>query len=212
MINLKVFTFITFAFLLNIQSVIAQTMGNRMCLIRTSPDDKYSDTCGSGFFIADNTIMTAYHVINRHDEYKAPIRIEYNNKMYTHVHILYKQPHQDLAILNVDVEDESWFDISDTPSVEGEEVIAYGFPRGKWVNHIAKGRIINPISKVYLNKMESYQTSTTIWVEPGMSGGPLVNNNKKVIGVLQSKTLDNKSSFYTNLVHLQEALNKLKRK
>ena len=190
-------------------STNAQDIDGKLCLIRTSPTDKLSDSCGTGFFIADNTIVTAYHVVCRYIESDVPLRIEYKDRIYTDVYVLADVKHQDLAIITANIEGESWLEIAESEPEVGESVEANGFSKARWENYSASGKIVS-VKTVTIdsknNEYTSIQIAASVWVDPGMSGGPLLNKEGKVIGILQSKSVKKVESYYTDLSHIQDAV------
>ena len=124
-------------------SAFGQSVDDKMCLIRTSPTEEFSDSCGTGFFIDDNTIVTAYHVIRDYAENGTPIRIEHKDKIYFDVFILLEKKHQDIAVIAAKVDGESWFEVSKKAVEVGDKLKAFGFAKGKWKNHFAKGEMVS---------------------------------------------------------------------
>lgn len=204
--------FLPLLFLFCPLTVFAQPVGDKVCLIRSSPTEQFSDSCGTGFFVGDNTIITAYHVVRDFAEDGRPIRIEYKNKIYFDVFVLLKREHQDIAVVAANIDGESWFEVEKGVVEIGDKVKAFGFAKGKWENHSAKGKIVSRKTvtiDVVKNDKESVQTAASVWVEPGMSGGPLVNEKGKVVGVLQSKSITMIESYYSDLSHIQEVIGEL---
>lgn len=208
---IRIFIFILLGFCFN-QSLIANENDNKVCLIRTAPTEDFSDSCGTGFFIDDNTIVTAYHVIRDYVENNTPLRIEYNNKIYNDVYVLFTKKYQDLAIISANIEGESWFALSDADPLINDEILSYGFARGKWINHVSKGRFLGQAIAT-MNPKENKEKYTiftaTNWVEPGMSGGPLVDKKNRVIGVISAKHISIIESYHVAKIHIKEALDQL---
>lgn len=138
---------------------------------------------GSGSHIGSNMILTAYHVVDGEDE--NGIFIEYDGDM--HRFRLFKFDEElDLAILKpvhalqlqLPV-----LKIAQTPALIGDTIYACGYHFGaEYAKTISKG-----IVSGYSNELEKAYQKT--WFDaagnPGCSGGPVVNENMELVGVVQ---------------------------
>ncbi|OEF98834.1 hypothetical protein BHF71_10775 [Vulcanibacillus modesticaldus] len=142
---------------------------------------------GTGFFVGDGLVMTAFHVIEDYEE----IRVEdYFGNVYE-VEGIYKYDiTRDLVVLKLDkqqsVKSLKLGEMSS--SVVGEKVVAIGHSNGlSW--SVTEG-IISSFREDKLMNSLSIQTDAV--VSHGSSGGPLLNSNGKVIGVI-TKGIENEN-------------------
>lgn len=147
--------------------------------------DKECIAFGSGFFIDDKgTAVTNYHVIDQ--AYYAKIQLPGSEKMYDVVGVYDYSEKEDWAVIAVDIEDNEYLEIAEDSSIVGGAVAyAIGSPKGLQ-NTISEGLISNP--KRELDGISFIQISTPI--SPGSSGGALLNEKGKVIGITSAGFLD----------------------
>jgi S1-C subfamily serine protease len=138
---------------------------------------------GSGFFVSTKGhILTNQHVIKEGEIIKARKGNEF------HVAKIIKQDLQnDLALLKIDSVTTKALSLRLDPSVRsGESVIALGFPLSGILSdepHVTTG-IITALAGMG-NDMRFLQMTTP--VQPGNSGGPLLDEKGNVIGIVVSK-------------------------
>ena len=155
------------------------------CLIRCEPDKNAGGACGSGFFISPNEILTANHVIDGSNK----VRVEFDNQ-YHPIEVLKTDKHKDLALLKINKQNK-FYQISEKEPQKEDDVICKGFPKAVWTLHKSYGKI-KDIRLAWMkgdkdNAVERY--FVWMWVEHGMSGGPLLNENDEFIGVLSTKSV-----------------------
>lgn len=178
-------------------------------------DEKYTST-GSGFIISQKGyVVTNFHVIEKVD--KCFVELKINNEAKTfEAEVVQKDPKSDLAILKIKgtTLDEAQFKIPfsypTSTSDVGTQVFTLGFPMaltamGKEVK-FTDGKISAKTG--YQGDIGSYQTSVP--VQPGNSGGPLFDNEGKLVGVINAKIMDADNVSYaiksSNLRNLYELL------
>ena len=131
---------------------------------------------GSGFYIDSNgSIVTNYHVINGAKSIEI---VEDDGSIYSgKVIVLGYDDYNDLALIKIDKKTEFFLKIGDSDNIKlGEEIFAIGSPLG--LNNTLSNGIISSIRK------DLIQISAPI--SQGSSGGALINNYGKVIGVTAS--------------------------
>ncbi|TAF80076.1 MAG: serine protease [Sphingobacteriales bacterium] len=144
---------------------------------------KQSKYGGSGFALTNNGyFVTNYHVIEGADS----VYIQNNKGLSFKVNIIYIDPTYDIAILGI--ADSTFKNLPTLPytfkksvSDLGEEVYTIGYPRDEVV--YGKGYLSSATG--YGGDSTAYQVS--IPVNPGNSGGPLLDNRGNVIGLIKGK-------------------------
>lgn len=171
---------------------------------------------GSGFIVSQKGyVVTNYHVIEKID--KCYVELKVNNEPKTfEAEIIQKDAKSDLAILKIKgiVLDSVQFKIpyvyAMNSSDVGTPVFTLGYPlalssMGKEVK-FTDGKISAKTG--YQGDIGSYQTSVP--VQPGNSGGPLFDNEGRLIGVINAKIMEADNVSYAiksnNLKNLYELL------
>jgi serine protease Do len=134
---------------------------------------------GTGFFINnEGYILTCAHVIN--SSIKTWVSIPSRGLDKYDAEIISFYPEQDIAILKIinSTIKINYLEIGDSDKITpGEDVTAVGYPLGQDKLKITKGII---------SGREGGLIQTDTPLNPGNSGGPLLNSKKKVIGVNSS--------------------------
>jgi S1-C subfamily serine protease len=138
---------------------------------------------GSGFFVSKPMgSETAYVVTNFHviDGCKSAFRVRYPVYQPVDAYVHAVDPQNDLALLSTKLP-ASGFPSFRLNLKQGEQIASYGFPYG---NDLASFTMGNVTSVVGLdNNTSAFQMSAP--VQPGNSGGPLLDMNGRVIGMAQ---------------------------
>jgi len=148
----------------------------------SSGEKKLSVYSGSGFFITPNVVVTSNHVIRG----ASRIEIVYNNEIQLTGVVIGSDEASDLALLRVSgLEDiVSPLVLANSGSVrQGSRVYAIGFPLPLVMGmqpKLSEGIISSTAG--LLGDLRMYQISTP--VQPGNSGGPLLNDRAEVVGVV----------------------------
>ncbi len=138
---------------------------------------------GSGFALTNNGyFVTNYHVVEGADS----VYIQNNQGQSFKVNIIYIDPTYDIAILGIS--DSTFKNLPSLPYTFkksvcdlGEEVYTIGYPRDEVV--YGKGYLSSATG--YGGDSTAYQVS--IPVNPGNSGGPLLDNRGNIIGLIKGK-------------------------
>lgn len=136
---------------------------------------------GSGAIISsDGYVVTNYHVISGAS--KATI-LTYDGKKYP-LKVMGYNKGEDIAVLKI-VSNETfdYFEFGDSSNLKaGQKVVALGNPAG--LSFTATEGIISSPSRA-INGKTYIQTDVT--VNPGNSGGPLINSQGEIIGIVDFK-------------------------
>lgn len=141
---------------------------------------------GSGFIISeDGYILTNAHVVRDADE----ISVRLSDQKEFEAELVGEDDRTDIALLKIDAEGLPTVEIGDSDEVRvGEWVLAIGAPFG--LDHSATHGIVSAIGRDLPNENYVPFIQTDAPVNPGNSGGPLIDADGEVIGV--------NSQIYTN--------------
>jgi S1-C subfamily serine protease len=132
---------------------------------------------GSGFFIGKDCIVTNMHVIREAEH----IRITtFEGQTRTVLSVLAANDKDDLALLKVDRSStDNRLELEDLAPVEGQQIIVVSNPQGSYWK-ITRGQV--GLLWEFGGNSSRIQISAPIF--PGSSGGPVVNEQGRVVGVV----------------------------
>lgn len=158
---------------------IAKKVSPSVVVIEGKTDS--GDVLGSGFIVSkDGKIVTNFHVIR--DMKTVSVQLA-NGEIFDSVSVLAIDERRDLAIVKVAGFNLPVLDLgnSDVLTV-GEPVVIVGSPQG------LEGTVTAGILSSVRDSGEGFKVlQTDAAVNPGNSGGPLINNKGQVIGVVSFK-------------------------
>ncbi len=159
---------------------------------------------GSGFFISeDGYIVTNYHVIR--GAYSLAV-IKYSSAgAITSVKVSAYDANQDVAILKIETSGEKYLEFSTEAVKTGDTVYAIGSTLGL-TDTFTMGIISNP--NRYITGKHCLQFTAPI--SGGNSGGPLLNSEGKVIGVVTLTTVSGQNINFAIKASTVEALDRVK--
>ncbi|WP_172399699.1 S1C family serine protease [Geothermobacter hydrogeniphilus] len=155
---------------------------------------------GSGFAISSRGFgVTSLHVVDK----AGKLRIRFHSGKEQPARVVARHPDLDLAILSFRAESARAIPLGDSlKSVPGDKVIAIGYP-------LDVGLSITPATIAALKK---YRGLPLIYIDtlvpPGNSGGPLVNNQGRVIGITFRKQQQSDKKGTTLALPINEARKK----
>lgn len=148
-------------------------------------DNTPAQASGSGVIMSeDGYIVTNYHVVKDADK----IEVVFFDKHETSAELVATDPSTDIALLKVDMKDLPAIQLGNSDSVRvGDWVMAVGNPFDLTSTVTAgivsaKGRKIDILEQNTSSPIESF-IQTDAAVNPGNSGGALVNLNGQLIGI-----------------------------
>lgn len=137
---------------------------------------------GSGFFISsDGYIVTNNHVIS--GAVTIEVFTQYRSQPYT-AKLIGLSECDDLAVIKIDISDSQYLVFENSEPKLGQDILAAGFPLGDEEVTFLNGIV----SKKQTNGSTSwasieYAFEHTAEILPGSSGGPIVNDDVKVLGI-----------------------------
>ncbi|MCF7835947.1 MAG: trypsin-like peptidase domain-containing protein [Candidatus Marinimicrobia bacterium] len=158
---------------------------------RQNGTEKTKVSSGTGFFVSeDGFIITNKHVVADKD---AEYSIVMNDGIKHPVKILARDDFQDIAILKAEPSEDQKFDFlslgdSDTMKI-GQTVVAIGNTLGEFQNTVSVGIVsgLNRDVEAFDSQGNKEQLNgfiqTDAAVNPGNSGGPLLNLRGEVVGI-----------------------------
>jgi len=147
------------------------------------PQKRTSASSGSGFWISgEGHLLTARHVV----EGCSDVRVIDGVGERGGVVVLSSDAKADVAVLKVDARPAHFGALRLTPVRQGEEVTVYGFPLGGALaeSGVSTSGTVSALAGLG-NDPSALQISAP--VQPGNSGGPLVDATGSVIGIVVSK-------------------------
>ena len=189
------------------QSSLIRKINSTNATVNANNNIRPANYGGTGFALTSNGyILTNLHVIEGADSVYVQDRKGNEYK----VRVIPIDSQKDLAILKI--ESESFTPLPNLPYRlkqnginMGEEVYTLGFPKDDAV--YGRGYVS---SKTGYNADDSTQYQVGIDVNPGNSGGPLLDQNGNVIGVISAKLSQvDGATFAIKAKYIQEAMNSI---
>lgn len=151
---------------------------------------------GSGSIVGDGQVLTAAHVL----EGASDIQIQTGSGGAVAA-VQISDSERDLALLSVPGLDGPALDLRDNPAQIGEAAYAVGAPSGRYLQ-ISRG-----IVSAVVNQSGVERVQTDAPVNPGNSGGPLVDENGDVLGVVVTKSRTEEGiAFATSTAEVRDFL------
>src|SRR6185295_6538510 len=151
-------------------------------LITMSGRESTDNRLGTGFVIsADGLIATNFHVIGE----SRPIAVQTSDgKKLAVTEVRAWDRNLDLAVLKVDGKDLPALELGDSTKLEqGAPMVALGNPYG--LKNSVVGGVISEVREMEGRRM----LQLAMPVEPGNSGGPVLDGQGKVVGIVTLKSL-----------------------
>jgi serine protease Do len=142
---------------------------------------------GSGFFIAEGGfVVTNQHVIENANR----IRVLTYDRKTLDAELLGADEVRDVALLRID-DSYTALDLADSDEVSvGRKVIAIGNPLG--LSFTVTEGIVSAVNREGANGLDVY-VQTDVGLNPGNSGGPLLDTQGRVVGINNFKIGDAES-------------------
>ena len=148
---------------------------------RDSPKSSTASSSGTAFFVAANLLVTNNHVVKE----CGAIEVRYPDHRWSKATIEGQDNTNDLALLHTDMENLSVASFR-LQSRVGEPVAAYGFPYAGLLSSTGNFTMGNVAALAGIDD-DSRFIQISAQVQPGNSGGPLLDLSGSVIGVISSR-------------------------
>jgi S1-C subfamily serine protease len=157
---------------------------------------------GSGFAISDDLILTNNHVVGSSNS----VRIRLDSDIEIIGKVIASNSSRDVAVIKLDATLPSHFNVrKELPNI-GEDVYALGSPLEESLKSTLSKGIVSAFREE--NKLNYIQSDVN--VNPGNSGGPLIDKNGNVVGITVSGYSINKAPQGINFfIPINEALSTL---
>jgi S1-C subfamily serine protease len=166
------------------------------------PDPQVDFRTGTGFMVSsDGAILTARHVV----ENAQRIEVVDPDGVIFEARLVGELPDLDLALLEIDAHDRAFLPVAATlQAVAGDAVFTMGFPASALLGTTPKfcDGVISSISGL---RGDLARMQVTVPVQPGNSGGPLVNALGEAVGVVVSSV--SVGAFYRETGSLPQNVN-----
>jgi len=151
----------------------------RMPNMPQMPRGMPSQGLGSGFIVSpDGYIVTNAHVVDGASE----VTVKLTDRREFTAKVIGSDKRTDIALIKIDAKNLPALDLSAPPGVkQGEWVIAIGSPFG-FENSVSAG-IVSGVHRALPGGQMTPFIQTDVAVNPGNSGGPLLNAAGQVVGV-----------------------------
>ncbi|RWU06015.1 hypothetical protein DWB63_04915 [Pseudodesulfovibrio sp. S3] len=158
---------------------------------------------GSGFIITDDGyIITNQHVVGKSDK----VSIGFSNGFELPGKVIKVHPTRDVALVKAELNSARPMPIRQTPVKVLEPVFPVGTPLDQKLRSTITRGVVSALREDEKTGLHLIQTDADI--QPGNSGGPLVDNNGNVVGVCVSG-YGERSIGINNFIPIREALTAL---
>lgn len=172
------------------KSAVVSVAISKISLSKDSGVLDQSSNIGTGFVIdAQGLIITNQHVVS---DLQADYKVVTNDgKEYT-VNEIIRDDLNDIALLKIEAKDLAVLKLGNSDNlVVGQDVIAIGTPLGEYAGSVTKGivsglnRTVSATADWFGTTAKTYEDviQTDAAVNPGNSGGPLINSQGEVVGI-----------------------------
>jgi regulator of sirC expression with transglutaminase-like and TPR domain len=165
-----------------------------LCAIISKGREANREGLGTGFVIsADGLIATNAHVIGE----GRPISVEFADGKKFDATVVHAHDHKrDLAIIKIDAKDLKFLPLGDSDKLkDGTAVTAFGNPKGLRFSVVSG--VVSAVREMDGRRM----IQLALAVEPGNSGGPLVDMHGRVQGIITLKSLVTENLAFAGTVN-----------
>lgn len=164
-------------------------------LTSSNSANKYKKSIGSGFLVTkEGHIVTNAHVVSECNS----INVTQGNGKLFPAKVLFKSEKEDIALILSDIKNKDIASFRISPIIKlGENVYVYGFPL-KGALSTSGNFTSGNITALAGFRDDTGEVQISAPVQPGNSGGPLLDSGGRVIGIVTSKLNALKLAEVTN--------------
>ena len=185
---------------INAYSTIVRIRSMNINIDWAEPYKKNSgQSIGTGFFIDNNGhLLTCSHVVEHAVKLLITVPEKGNEEYETEIICIH--PELDISLLKTNFKNKDFLKLGNSDTIKnGQDVIALGYPLGQTKIKFTKG-IISGLQNAMI------QTDTPL--NPGNSGGPLLNNQGQVVGINTSAIVSAENVGYATPIYFYQQLQK----
>jgi serine protease Do len=144
---------------------------------------KHTDGHGSGFIVSDDGyVITNYHVVKD----KKTVEVQFSESLKLMAEVVRSDDRYDIALLKINGAGFTALEMINSDSaIVGEDVFAIGTPEDISLGQTVTKGIVSGKRKI----AEKVFLQTDVTINRGNSGGPLLNEDGKVIGMVTMKLI-----------------------
>jgi S1-C subfamily serine protease len=165
------------------------------------PDGSAESGSGSGVVVDDSgTILTCWHVVNN----ATSITVDFADGTESDASIVSSQPENDLAVLQPQIIPDNLVaaTLAGASSLQvGDQVVAIGSPFG--ISGSLSSGVVSGLGRVFQSPATGQTLTNLIQfdaaVNPGNSGGPLVDRSGAVVGIVSALLNPTDQSFFVGI-------------
>ncbi len=178
---------------------LTEQVRKSVAVITSAGRDGQREGLGSGFVVAsDGLVATNFHVIGEGRAVRVQLA---DGRQFDATAIHASNRQLDLAVLRIDAKDLPTLELGDSDAVkQGQAVLALGNPQGL-KNSVVSG-VVSGVREMEGRPM----IQLAIPIEPGNSGGPLVDMQGHVQGIMTMKSLVTPNLGFALTVNLLKPL------
>ena len=160
-------------------------------LTETTNNKRFESSTGTGFAVSpDGIIITAYHIVDG----SSKISVKFENGNWSEVKMIKYSKSNDIAVLKADIQTINHLQLTDTKKLkQADRVFTMGYPV-TYVLGVEPKYTEGYVSSLSGIQGEDSLMQVSVPIQPGNSGGPLVNNKGQVVGLITSTAAVN--AFY----------------
>ncbi|MBM4390224.1 MAG: trypsin-like peptidase domain-containing protein [Deltaproteobacteria bacterium] len=153
----------------------------------------------AGVALDDRTVATAYHCVATGQR----PRVERRDGTRGQGRTVAMDPAHDLALVEVEGLALSWLPPRDDLPLPGERVYAIGHPYASAATGKLEGTLSWSVSEGIVSAVGETMIQTDAALNPGNSGGPLLDTEGRIVGIVSRKLAADNLSFATRVDRLQ---------
>jgi S1-C subfamily serine protease len=166
-----------------VRAKLEKVAAERTAASAPKPKEKAVASTGTGFYISPDTIITNFHVVNE----CAEIRLHKTGADLGKVQVLATSRADDLAALHAEAPAKSFLKLrSGAPIKAAEPVLVFGYPLAQALSSAGNTTVGNVTALAGLQDDSRFMQISAA-VQPGNSGGPVLDEAGRLIGVVMAK-------------------------